>query len=67
MTDKRSSAEHRMGLVPCPLCKNIPLRRADCKACNQAGMMPVDEAIKLGLSDTEPEMAAVKPENDNDS
>lgn len=55
-----SSAEHRMGLVPCPMCKNIEYRRKDCKACKKAGMMPVDEAIKLALSDTEPEVEAVK-------
>lgn len=53
-----SSAEHRMGLVPCPLCKNIAYRRKDCKACNSAGMLPVDQAIKVGMavSDTEREL-----------
>ena len=55
-----SSQEHRIGLVPCPLCKNVPLRRQSCKACEQVGVMPVDKAIKMGLalSDTEREMAS---------
>lgn len=58
MTSK--SAEHRIGLVPCPLCKNIEYRRKDCKACvvngTPIGMVPVDKAIEIGLCDTDPEM-----------
>lgn len=56
------SAEHRMGLVECPLCHNLPFRRHTCKACEGAGKMAVDKAIELGLSlsDTEPELPAVK-------
>ena len=61
-----SSAAHRLGLVPCPLCKNT-LGRVTCKACKGAGMMPVDEAIKTGLaiSDTERELQAVHLEDEN--
>jgi hypothetical protein len=57
------SGEHRIGLVPCPLCKNITAKRIDCKACNKEGMIPVDQAIAIGVSvsDTEREMAAVHP------
>jgi hypothetical protein len=53
----------RLGLVPCPICKNIPLRRSTCEACDKAGMLPVDKAIEIGLlSDTERELKAVKEE-----
>jgi len=57
------SAEHRIGLVPCPLCKNLEARRKDCKACDGAGMIPVDRAIETGISvsDTEREFQATKP------
>ena len=61
-----SSARLRIGLVPCPVCKNVPYRRRDCKACipengnAPAGMMPVDKAIdlqhRLGMADTDPEL-----------
>jgi hypothetical protein len=64
MTNKGStSSQIRLGMVPCPVCKNVPYRRKDCKACIPeggdvpAGMMPVDKAIALqhflGLADTD--------------
>jgi hypothetical protein len=57
------SSEHRIGLVPCPLCKNITAKREGCRACDSAGMIPVDRAIEIGFafSDTERDMPAVKP------
>lgn len=61
-----SSSRLRLGLVPCPVCKNVPYRRRDCKACipedgkDPAGMMPVDKAIelqhRLGVADTDPDL-----------
>lgn len=55
------SAEHRIGLVPCPLCKNIQAKRLTCKACATEGMIGVDRAIEIGvsMSDTERELPAV--------
>ena len=63
MSGGGGSAEHRIGLVPCPLCKNIEVRRLHCKACDRAGMIGVDRAIEIGVavSDTEREMSAVAP------
>ncbi len=61
---KRPSAEHAIGLVPCPVCKNDPLRRSACVDCGAAGMMAVDKAIALSLtvSDTDPAPAMVDEE-----
>ncbi len=61
-----SSAEHRIGLVPCPLCKDVPFRRKDCKACDAVGHVAVDRAIAIGLavSDTERELLAVRQDGD---
>ena len=65
-----SSGEHRIGLVPCPICKNNTAKRLDCKACNREGMIGVDRAIEIGVavSDTEREMVAVTqpPPTDRD-
>lgn len=71
MTHRGStSSQIRMGLVPCPVCKNVPYRRKDCKACipeggnDPAGFMAVDKAIALqhfmGIADTDPEQEPPK-------